>query len=105
MKRIGAMGRKLGEVFLKIPPLYAALVAVGAAFVFGFGAGTTTVNALSVPARVEALERTDSVHLVALNRMGRHIVADSIQTAAILCILEAIVNDRDLGPFDCPRPR
>lgn len=97
------MGR-IGEVIKRVPPLWAALVALGAAGLIGFGAGTTTINALSIPARVDALEETDSVHLLALTRMDRHVIADSAKTAAIICILEAIVADRPIGPFDCPRP-
>lgn len=99
------MGRKLGEVFLKIPPLYAALVAIGAAFIVGIGAGSAGVNALSVPSRVASLEESDSIQSETLARVERHIQADSVRTFAIICILEAIVDDRALGPFDCPRPR
>lgn len=83
---------KIGEVFLKIPPVLAALLALGSAALFG--AGVAAVGVTAVPSRLAAVE--DSVQTFS-EFHSSEIVRDS----TMLCYLQHILEAEPVEPWDC----
>lgn len=97
----------LGIWFRNIPPFRAAVGLLMMAIATSFTLGAASMKINQIPARIGVLEsRTGSMDtiLVDLTRaLSRHIEQDSIATARIYCVVEAMYEGETVNPLECER--
>jgi hypothetical protein len=99
----------LGEWLRNIPPIRAAAGLLLLLVTASFSLGAASANIHRIPKRIESLEARDSSDALLLATLGssleRHIRIDSIATARIYCVVEAMYEGETVNPLECERNR